>query len=556
MTFKSWIAAADMSGQSMQDRKNLPHPPSLTSDLESDRQPCLEGSHSAIETTLNKGRTMPFRQPPKSRCSAALFAIGLVSGLVAQAHATSFTINGITVSSDDAGFAQPSANTVHFPSAPGGVTTFTYGDGRGFTIMNDETSFGSSPSANIAGIPSAGGINAIAGFGGASLIVVKDAGNGTTLFSDRFFSLNGGAPWFPPALNFSYAGGTLTVNAIGEVQQINADGTVTYMFAADPSVLIGSYLLFAAGPSAADTQMSLQQSARKLRSVFNTAAIASNFANMNTYDCNLFDARGLCVSVGGRYTSVGSPDSDSSSSVLVLGYKASPQLRIGAFIDESFNRNTPGGIDLKNRVPLMGFFGVWNQNADGLGWQVKLANAYQSKDVDITRDVIGSSEAGKGSTELTAESYVSELSYAFNQGSKTLLRPYLAARYTLIKQDGYTERDASTPLTVAELKDRSTSLLAGIKVQHRIAPKAMLTGSLGVEQDVEHKVSRYTAGGIAGLTSESFNDDIKRTRAVASAGAFCDVARGQRLSFDVYYQELAFERTGSTTAYAHYTVGF
>lgn len=499
---------------------------------------------------------MPIRLTPKSRYPARMWAIGLMSGLIAQAHATSFTVNDITVSSDDAGFSQPSANTFHFPTAPGGVTTFTYSDGRGFTIMNDEAGFSSS-SENIAGIPSSGGINAIAGFGFNTTIVVKDARNGTTLFSGRYRDdLAGGAPWFPPALNFSYAGGTLTVNAIGEIQQINADGTVTYMGAADPSVLIGSYLLFAAGPSAADTQISLQQSARKLRSVFNSAAIASNFANMNTYDCNLFDARGLCVSVGGRYTAVNSPGAESFNGVLVLGYKATQQLRVGAFIDESVNRNTPTGIDLDNRIPLMGFFGVWNQNADGLGWQVKLANAYQSKDVDITRDVVGSSEAGKGSTKLTAESYVSELSYAFNQGSKTLLRPYVAARYTLIEQDGYTERDVSTPLTVAALKDRSTSILAGIKVQHRIAPKATLTGSLGVEQDLERTVGRYAASGVAGLTSESFNGDIKRTRAVASAGAFYDVTRGQRLSIDVYYQELPFERTGSTTAYAHYTVGF
>ncbi|MGU7808281.1 autotransporter domain-containing protein, partial [Escherichia coli] len=96
----------------------------------------------------------------------------------------------------------------------------------------------------------------------------------------------------------------------------------------------------------------------------------------------------------------------------------------------------------------------------------------------------------------------------------------VAARYTLIEQDGYTERGVSTPLTVAGLKDRSTSILAGIKANHRLTPKLTLTGSLGVEQDVEHKVSRFAATGLAGLTSESFNSDIKRTRPVASAGAF------------------------------------
>lgn len=499
---------------------------------------------------------MSFCPVHKPLAAATLFAVSILSGALQPVHAASFVANGITISSDEASFSQASANTFHFSTTANGLTTFTFADGRGFTLTNSEAGAGASSTSNIAGIQSASSINAIAGLGFASNITVKDARNGTILLSGTHRSLNGNQPWFAPGLNFSYAGGTLTINAIGDVQQINADGSVSYIGAADPAVLLGSFMLFAAGPSVADTQLSLRQSAQKVRSVFNVAAIASNFANMNTYDCALFDARGVCVSVGGRYTSANSPDTATSNAVLVLGYKVSPQLRVGAFVDESFNRNTPTGIDLDNRVPLMGLFGVWNQNADGLGWQVKLANAYQSKDVDITRAVIGTSEAGQGSTKLTSESYVTELSYAFNQGSNTLLRPYVAARYTLIEQDGYTERGVSTPLTVAGLKDRSTSILAGIKANHRLTPKLTLTGSLGVEQDVEHKVSRFAATGLAGLTSESFNSDIKRTRPVASAGAFYDVAKGQRVALDVYYQELPFERTGSATAYAHYTIGF
>lgn len=499
---------------------------------------------------------MPFSPTRKPLVTATLFAVGILSGALQPLHAASFVANGVTISSDEASFSQASASTFHFSTTANGLTTFTFADGRGFTLTNSEAGAGASSTSNIAGIQSASSINAIAGLGFASNITVTDARNGTILLSGAHRTLNGNQPWFAPGLNFSYAGGTLTINAIGDVQQINADGTVTYIGAADPSVLLGSFVLFAAGPSAADTQLSLRQSAQKVRSVFNVAAIASNFANMNTYDCALFDARGLCVSVGGRYTSTSNPGAESAHAVLVLGYKVNAQLRVGAFIDESVHRNTPTGIDLDNRVPLMGLFGVWNQSADGLGWQVKVANAYQSKDVDITRAVVGTSEAGRGSTELTSESYVTELSYAFNQGSNTLLRPYVAARYTKIDQDGYTETGVSTPLTVASLKDRSTSVLAGMKVQHRLTPKLTLTGSAGVEQDVEHKVDRYSASGLAGLTSESFNNDIKRTRAVASAGAFYDVAKGQRVALDVYYQELPFERTGSTTAYAHYTIGF
>lgn len=498
---------------------------------------------------------MPIKFKKKCSASVVSLAVALLFAQVIEVQAASYTVNGITASSNDAGFSQPSANTLYFPTGAG-VTTFTFADGRGFTITNDEQFFGNGSSRNIAGLPSGGGINAIAGLGDLSIITVRDARNNTQLFSGRYDTLTNPNFWPRPALNFTYAGGTLTVNAIGEVMQINADGTVSYSGSAGTPVLIGNFLLFSAGPSAVDTQAALQQTARKLRSAFNVSAMASNFANMNTYECNLFDSHGVCVSVGGRYTAVNSPNAETTNGVLVLGYKATPNIRIGAFVDESVSNNMPSGIQLNSRLPLMGMFGVWNQSKDGMGWQVKLANAYQSKGVDITREVFGTAEAGQGSTKLTSESYVGELSYAFNYGSSTLLRPYLAVRYTNIKQDGYTETGVTTPLTFASLSDRSTSALAGIKVNHRLVAKVNLTASLGIEQDLEHKVSGYTASGISGLTSESFSNNLNRTRPVATVGAYYELAKNQRLSAEVYYQELPFERTGSTTACVNYMIGF
>jgi hypothetical protein len=61
----------------------------------------------------------------------------------------------------------------------------------------------------------------------------------------------------------------------------------------------------------------------------------------------------------------------------------------------------------------MGAFAVWNHQADGLGFQMKLANAYLDKDVTTSRAVVGTSEAGRGRTDLNTQSYVGELSYAF-----------------------------------------------------------------------------------------------------------------------------------------------
>ncbi|OYY48779.1 MAG: hypothetical protein B7Y48_08725 [Methylophilales bacterium 28-44-11] len=200
-------------------------------------------------------------------------------------------------------------------------------------------------------------------------------------------------------------------------------------------------LVFLAGPSMVDTQASIRNSAQKLRSVFNAAAISSNFANMNTYDCNLFDSKGMCISGGGRYTTVDNPDFSSTSAVVVVGYKATPNIRIGGFLDQNVNNNAPNGIKVSNKNPLMGVFAVWNQHATGLGYQIKLANAYQDKNVKTTRDVVGTSEAGTGATDITTQSYVGELSYAFAYNDKTLLRPYLALRHTTIKQDAYTAQN-------------------------------------------------------------------------------------------------------------------
>ena len=324
----------------------------------------------------------------------------------------------------------------------------------------------------------------------------------------------------------------------------------------ETDTISGIWDLLITGASTLDTQSSVHNSAQRMRSIFSTAAISTNFANMNTYDCNLFDTKGMCISAGGRYTTVDNPSANSSSAVVVVGYKASPNIRIGGFLDQNFNNTTPTGIHIANKNPMMGAFAVWNQQEDGSGIQVKVANAYQDKDVTTTRDVIGTSEAGTGSTKLNTQSYVGELSYAFTFKDNTLVRPYLALRHTTIKQDAYTEDTTVTaPLTYAALEDKSTAALLGIKLNQALTPKANLTASLGIEQDLSHKVDQYAASGVSGLTSENFNDNIKHTRPVASLGAYYALTKTQRISGDVYYQQLPFQSTGSTAAYFNYTVG-
>ena len=369
-----------------------------------------------------------------------------------------------------------------------------------------------------------------------------------SILSRRFIPTDGNT-------TFWFNAGGVGVGIFSPSQDLAAHGS-------SPTTIMTYYYQSAVGSvflllSTADTQASLHSLAPKLRSGFSSQAIATNFANMNTYDCDLFDAKGVCVSVGGQQTYVDNPSSNMTSTVVVAGYKVSPQIRIGGFLNQNINNNTVSSVHISNANPLMGLFAVWNQNEDRLGYQVKIANAYQDKDVTTTRDIVGTSEAGTGSTTLNTQSYVGELSYAFLANEdKTLVRPYAALRYTRIKQDGYTETSVSTPLTYSAIEDRSTTALLGVKLNHKLAEKVNLTGSLGIEQDLYHQVDNLTATGVAGLTSENFNDNIKRTRPVASIGAYYMPVQNQRIAADLYYQQLPFQSTGSATAYVNYTIGF
>lgn len=318
-------------------------------------------------------------------------------------------------------------------------------------------------------------------------------------------------------------------------------------------------LLFTGAPRI-ETQEAVANLAAKVKSNFMAQTSVTNFANMNTYDCNLFDSKGMCVSIGGQNTKVSNPNADVSSTVLVVGHKISPHFRIGGFINQRLNSaysSVDSGVKVSNKTPLIGLFGVWNHQVDGLGYQVKIANAYQEQDVKTTRDVIDLPEAGTGNTNLTTQSYVGELSYA-SMLNKMMIRPYLALRYADIKQDGYKEDfSISAPLSYSAIKNKSLTSLLGAKFDYSLTSKLNLTGNLGLERDLYNNAGKLMVTGVNGLTSENLNNsNIRHTRAVAGIGSYFNLTKTQRIAGQVFYQKLPFHNSNATVLYANYTVGF
>jgi hypothetical protein len=256
----------------------------------------------------------------------------------------------------------------------------------------------------------------------------------------------------------------------------------------------------------------------------------------------------------------GNNNSDSSSSAMVAvgGFKINDNFRVTGFVDQQVNSSTPSGIKLDNKGPMVGMSLVWNQHADHLGYQFKVANAYQSKDIVITRSATGDAEAGRGDTEIQVQSYMAEVSYQFSDRVKTSYRPYFALRHAIIKQNAYTETGVENPLTFNTLEDKSTTVIMGMKSKYKLNNKVTLNGALGVEHDINDSVDKIqaTSSTITGLTPVDLNTSVNKTRPVVTLGVTYYISPNQSLSLQTQYQELAYTSTSAKTAYFNYSIGF
>jgi hypothetical protein len=310
------------------------------------------------------------------------------------------------------------------------------------------------------------------------------------------------------------------------------------------------------GPSTEDTQSSLELSAQRLKGIYNLQSTA--VVNGLTYDCQLFDANNICLSTGGRYSNNHGASGYTTSALLIGAYRLNKNIRLGAWVDQNLSTNTVTGTKLSNSKPLFGVFGAWAESQSGEGYEVKVSAGYGDKDLTVTRDVIGTSEAGKGTTRLNSQAISTVSSYGFKLNNDVIASPYVGVQYSRVASSAYTETstaDVTAPLTYSRLSQENISVLAGLKLSAKLDPNTALFGSVGVEQNVNNRSGQYSATGVDGLTSIEFNSNVQKTRATASAGVSYDIDKKQRVSLSGIYREEAFNPTATTTVFATYTIG-
>ncbi len=363
-----------------------------------------------------------------------------------------------------------------------------------------------------------------------------------------------------------YSGSTLAVGTYPSVvtgltssNLLSTSGTLNgfnWNLVNSGSASIWDLVLTLAGPSAADTQSSLEISANALKGIY--ALQTSSLTAGLTYDCSIFDKNGICVSAGGRYNRVNTGETKAANGLLMGAYKVNPNIRVGAWVDQNLSVNTGTGVNLSNSKPMFGLFGVWNAHPSGHGFEARVSAGYGDKDLTVTREAVGSSgEAGTGTARLNAQGVSVVFSYNAPVMVHWVASPYLGARYTKVRAGGYTESDAvTTPLTFGELKQEAATALVGMNVSGRVMSNLGVFAGLGAELDTTTRGNNYSATGVTGLTDIAFNPNIKRLRGSANAGFYLEVDKTQRISLNAIYREEAFASMNTISSMLTYTAGF
>jgi hypothetical protein len=297
------------------------------------------------------------------------------------------------------------------------------------------------------------------------------------------------------------------------------------------------------------TLIDLSPNAFALRSVYNIQSAALN-AGLS-YDCNVFDKQGICLSTGGRYSTTNSPQTSTTSGLLIGSYKYDKNIRLGAWVDQNLSTNNTDGIKLGNSKPLFGVFGVWSERNDGLGYEVKVSAGYGDKDLIVARTA-----TNQGTAKLNTTGIQTVSSYGFAVDKDWIISPYVGLKYISIKRNSYSEGGLYA-MTYNNLRQETTSAVAGVKFTGKIDQQTFTVFSAGVEHDLKHNVGQYSAyDSNFTVTTAVFNSKPQKTRPVISAGVFYDIDKTQRIGLNAIHRQEAFQTTTSTTALATYTVGF
>ena len=353
--------------------------------------------------------------------------------------------------------------------------------------------------------------------------------------------------------------GTLTGGTMSYANAISDDGTLIVGFS-DNANGDGHAVVWTAGAAVdiTNTSTAIEQTATNTQAFFDQrrAALSADMAQ----DCDSFGANGLCVSLGGRTTSVQDGFTDTVG-VLNVGYRVSDTLHVGAFIDDGSTSASSNSFSVGSSKPAFGAFAAYSEGSDGKGLQSRFSAAWHSDTVDITRAVLSDTEAGRGQANVDASMVSAEVGYGMVISPTMMATPFAGLHYGSVTRDAYSEAASDTvalPISYAAFSQKQSSAVLGTRLDAVISDDLTLLFQVGGEVELSSSRTSFAGtSGIPGLTGFGLNDDGAgdEVRVFGSAGARYDLDKNQRLIATVLGSGQLNGNAGYTVM-AGYQIGF
>ena len=218
---------------------------------------------------------------------------------------------------------------------------------------------------------------------------------------------------------------------------------------------------------------------------------SEQLARLMSQECQI-DSGSFCIGVGPSYSRNGVAGQTSMS--LTLGVRPTEHLRLGVTLDQDLDRQLPDNYaKAGSAAPAVALFAAVDETGHGLGWQGRVAAAYVSSKVDITREQLAYTEAGQGRSSLRGKSLSIEGAYGVMLNAMTLT-PYLGLSQTQVSRQGYRESSGAVfAASYAKMGRTTTSLNLGVRGAKKLTRQLELSANLELTQDLRNKRDAFQA---------------------------------------------------------------
>ena len=299
-----------------------------------------------------------------------------------------------------------------------------------------------------------------------------------------------------------------------------------------------------------NTYAALGTNAGQLAGLLNARHAALGFALHD--ECNSYGAHNVCVSAGGRSNRVDGGFADTAAQ-LQLGYRLSPQMRIGASFDQSISIRTPGNYVLNHSQPLIALYAAYAPSGTAAGLQLKLSVAHGSDDVGITRSLLANTEAGHGTSSLKEKGAQIEAGWGWTLGRWQAMS-FAGVKDTRLSRAAYVESSgADFPVSYQAVRQTATTAYAGLQANSELAATLSINLRGGVEQDLHRHQDGYAG------TMEFLGPfivaapTVQRTRAFAAVSGAYRITSTQQLSIGVQYSQQPLQNANGVTVVVRYS---